>query len=274
MRRLEELTQSSLFRREGRNLVLTESGELLVIHAREILRANDRAISALAQSATKGPIQVGLTQVLAEILVPTVLTRFARLYPDIHIHLRVNNSRELQELTRNNHLDLSLGLANPESRSAVGVDELIWIGDDALFAQRTVPLAVMDAPCICRDAAIAAMEAAGISYRIVVETSNLAILSAAVRSGLAITCQPSIYVSSHLQACAAGRPKLPNVGYVLRTSTPSSAYVEKLSAIIVAALPNHQLCRPEDSRTKPYQAGGWLPARSDFNEPVGQLLGL
>jgi DNA-binding transcriptional LysR family regulator len=47
MKRLEDLLQTRLFARNGRRLSLTPAGQSLVIHAREILAANDRAVDSL-----------------------------------------------------------------------------------------------------------------------------------------------------------------------------------------------------------------------------------
>ena len=47
MKRLEDLVQTPLFARKGRRLSLTPTGQNLLVHAREILAANDRAVEAL-----------------------------------------------------------------------------------------------------------------------------------------------------------------------------------------------------------------------------------
>ena len=49
MKRLEDLVQMPLFVRNGRRLSLSPAGQSLLIHAREILAANDRAIDSLRE---------------------------------------------------------------------------------------------------------------------------------------------------------------------------------------------------------------------------------
>lgn len=274
MRRLEELTQITLFRKDGRHLVLTEHGATLVGHARDMLRINDQAIAALTQGRSAGPIRVGLTQVFAEFLLPTLMTRFAALYSDANVHVRVSNTRELEELLQSDQLDLILGLANPDSRSVVAVDQLVWMGDKTLIGHKVIPLAVMEAPCLCREAAISALDGAGLNYRIVVETSNLAVLSTAIRSGLAITCQPAIYSSGDMSAFVSDALQLPPVGYRLRTTTPTTPQLEKLSAIIKNALRNHQVPSPRELALEIYSVG---PSPQARDHPTGkelQLLGV
>jgi DNA-binding transcriptional LysR family regulator len=55
MKRLEEIVQVPLFRREGRQLMLAPAGEVLLSFAREILAANDRALAAADDHSPGGP---------------------------------------------------------------------------------------------------------------------------------------------------------------------------------------------------------------------------
>jgi DNA-binding transcriptional LysR family regulator len=59
MKRLEDIVQVPLFRREGRRLMLTPAGEIPLGFAREILAANDRALTAVAGGALHGPARIG-----------------------------------------------------------------------------------------------------------------------------------------------------------------------------------------------------------------------
>src|SRR6202521_6335305 len=54
MRKLEQKIGQRLFRKQGRGLVLTEPGELLVRYGRRILALNDEAIAALHGSGLAG----------------------------------------------------------------------------------------------------------------------------------------------------------------------------------------------------------------------------
>ena len=77
MKRLEETVLTPLFHRDGRRLTLTPAGQALLVHAREILALNDRAVVALTGDALVGPVRVGLVQDFAETLLSGVLARQA-----------------------------------------------------------------------------------------------------------------------------------------------------------------------------------------------------
>src|SRR3979411_1392171 len=56
MRKLEEKIGQRLFRKQGRGLVLTEPGELLLKYARRMLALNDEAIAALKGASLEGVV--------------------------------------------------------------------------------------------------------------------------------------------------------------------------------------------------------------------------
>src|SRR5580658_8377958 len=108
MKRLEDLVQTSLFQREGRRLSLTPAGQSLLSHAREILDANDRAVTALSGDVLAGPARIGMMQDFAEALLGGVLVRFAQLNPETQVQVRVGDTAELLDLMQSGQLDVLL----------------------------------------------------------------------------------------------------------------------------------------------------------------------
>ena len=60
MRKLETQIGQPLFRRQGRGLVPTEAGELMLSYARRILELNDEAVGAIRGAAIDGAVRFGL----------------------------------------------------------------------------------------------------------------------------------------------------------------------------------------------------------------------
>src|SRR5579859_7166084 len=110
MKRLEETLQTSLFHRDGRRLVLTPAGQILLAYAREILATNDRAVVALTGDGLAGPARVGMVQDFAEALLGGVLSRFAELNPEIQLQVRVGGTHELLQLLETDRLDVVLAM--------------------------------------------------------------------------------------------------------------------------------------------------------------------
>jgi len=237
MKRLEETVQASLFQRDGRRLALTPAGQTLLTYVREILATNDRAVSALNGDALAGPARVGLVQDFAETLLSGVLARFAQLNPDAQLQVRVGGSPALLEDLGADRLDLVLCMGAADDAAAIRVAPMIWLGDSDLAGQEVLPVAILERPCRFRDAALAALDAQGRPYRVVLETPSLSVLRAAVDCGLAITCRTRIFSDRTLDAeAAATLPRLPQVAYVRHIRASPHPTIDRLGELMNAAV--------------------------------------
>ena len=234
MKRLEDLVQTSLFSRVGRRLSLTPAGQSMLTHAREILAANDRAVTALNGDVLAGPARIDFVQDFAETLLSGVLAQFAQIDPSISIQVRVGTSAELLELLQAGQLDMLLGLGAPDDPAAIRTVPMAWLGDGDLCRQEILPLAVLERPCPFRNAALAALEEAGRPYRIVLETPSLAALRAAVDSGLGITCRTTHFMDKAIGTKNA-LPSLPHVGYVRHLRSDAHPIVHRLGELVRTA---------------------------------------
>lgn len=232
IKRLEDLLQQPLFSREGRRLALTPAGDAFLLYARRLLALNDEAVQAIAGAALHGPVRIGMVQDYAETLLSGVLAGFARLHPKAPVHARVGGTLELLDLHERNSLDLVLGFTEPGSGAEVRLDAMCWIGDGALAEADVLPLAVLEKPCRFREAGLAALEAAGRSYRIAIETPNLSTLRAGVNAGLGLTCRTALFGSAALFQPAAGLPDLPIVATGL-WFTPDHEPAARLASLIL-----------------------------------------
>ncbi|WP_232227948.1 LysR family transcriptional regulator [Asaia astilbis] len=70
MKRLEDLLQQKLFRRDGRALALTAAGEDLLVRARQFLALNDQIVQSMGQGFDPEPIHIGMTQDYADTVLP------------------------------------------------------------------------------------------------------------------------------------------------------------------------------------------------------------
>ena len=208
MKRLEDLVQTPLFKRDGRRLTLTPAGQSMLSHAREILAANDRAVSALNGDVLAGPARIGFVQDFAESLLSGVLARFTQLNPETQLQVRVGGSAELLDLMHSDQMDVLLCMSSQADPAAVRTAPMVWLGNADLARQEVLPLAVLERPCRFRDAALAALDQAGRPHRIVLETPSLAALRAAVDSGLGLTCRTTHFMDAAIDA-EEGLPALP-----------------------------------------------------------------
>jgi DNA-binding transcriptional LysR family regulator len=237
MKRLEETVQAPLFQREGRRLALTPAGQTLLTYAREILATNDRAVVALNGDQLAGPVRVGLVQDFAETLLSGVLSRFAQLNPEAQLQVRVGGSQELLEGLESDRLDAVLCMGPADDVAAIRVAPMVWLGDGDLASHDVLPVAILERPCRFRDAALAALEAQGRRYRVVLETPSLSVLRAAVDSGLGLTCRTRIFSGRRAEGdAAASLPALPHVAYVRHARSRPHPTIQRLGELMRAAV--------------------------------------
>ena len=193
IRKIEAQVGEPLFQKQGRGLALTTAGELVLAYARRILDLNDEAVSAVRGFAIDGMVRVGLPADLAETWLPEVLGRFKRAHPAVRIEAVVDRNRNLLEAVDKDELDLVVALGN-ETRSdaeQVGVLPLAWIGPASVerlwTGDEPLPLVMYQTPCFFRQRALAALDAAGLPWRIAFTSPSLHGLWAAVESGLGVT---------------------------------------------------------------------------------------
>lgn len=230
LRRLEELAGQALFRRCGRMLALTPAGEILREHARRMIDAHDAAVAAIAAAPLRGSIRIGVIQDVADSCLADTLGRFARLHPGVRLDLQVGGSAALRDRVATGALDLAVGLDDSGDAAAPPLP-LHWLGDATLLDRSPLPLALLDAPCAFRNAALAALDAIGRPWRLAVSGPSLSGLRAAVNAGLGLTCRTPLGMAG--VARVAGLPALPSTRLAVMVAPDGrSAAVEAMAELL------------------------------------------
>ncbi len=93
----EESCGLKLFKKKGRNLILTDEGKTLFNFSRKIFEYEKKIEDAVAQmkALKKGNLKLGSARTYARYFMPFLLTGFRNAFPDIKIHLDEGSSREM-----------------------------------------------------------------------------------------------------------------------------------------------------------------------------------
>jgi DNA-binding transcriptional LysR family regulator len=248
--KLEEQAGTALFRKSGRGLALTEAGEVMLAYARRLVDLNDEAAVAVRGADLHGWIRLGLQEDFGEGVLPDVLGRFARAHPKVRIEARVARNTELFERIASGRLDLALawgtGRAQDDASAAtpptpIAVPPMRWIASSSVpwqpDANEPLPLIAFDRPCLFYSAAVAALDRAGIRWRIAFTSPSLSGLWAAAAAGLGVTVRttyglpPGVRV---LDAGESGLPALPSLPLALHhASGAASPVVARLAALVM-----------------------------------------
>lgn len=248
MRRIETQLGVSLFCKQGRGLAPTEAGEVLLAYARRLLSLNDETVAAVRGCAVEGAVRFGLPGDLADGWLPQALGRFKRAHPDVRIEVAVDRNGRLLERLDEEAFDLVLALCaenRPDARPLATLRD-IWIGaregEPAWAEGEPVPLAVLEAPCMFRRSANAALDRVGLPWRVAFTSPSLHGLWAAVEAGLGVTLRTPAGLPPGVRALGpeSGLPMLSDAPRQLclhdggRTLAPAAA---RLAAIIVETVP-------------------------------------
>lgn len=239
LKKLEESVGTAILQKSGRGLALTPTGEIMLSYARRLLELNDEAINAVRGADLEGRVRIGMQEDFGETLLTQVLGSFSRAHPQVRVEACVARNAELLQLVRTGQLDLALawdsGEATPYSR-LLGMLPMCWISSAAekchSIEANPLSLAVFGAPCLMRSAGTAALDRAGISWRIAFSSVSLGGIWAAVAAGLGITIRTRAGLPGHL-VLRTDLPPLPDIGLMLHQSEAKpSAVVQRLAEII------------------------------------------
>ena len=219
VRRLEEQLGKQIFRKEGRGLVPTEAGDIVLSYARRLLDLNDEAVAAVRGVAVGGSVRFGLQVDLTENWLPKALARAKKAHPELKIEVSADRYAILVDRLDKGQLDLAL-LFGPTRRSdaqRITALPMTWIGpQNAPITFRRgepVQLAVSSPVCYFRQAAIEALNDAAIPWQIGFSSLSVHGVWAAVEAGLGITLRTATSVPKQL-AVIKSRSGLPRLGKV------------------------------------------------------------
>jgi DNA-binding transcriptional LysR family regulator len=240
MRALEDMIGQPLFRKQGRGLALTETGDMVLNYARRILELNDEVIAATRGAALQGAVRFGVPQDFGDAWLPGVLARFNRAHPGVMVEARVDRTDRLVQGIAQGALDLVLVWGETTSPQATPVGRLpmVWIAAKTYrpAANAPVSLAVFEPPCVFRQPAVEALERAHLPWRLAFASPSLHGLWAAAEAGLGVTVRTAFGLPPQLTVLS-GLPELPEIGLALHTASadPSPA-VRRLREIILEQL--------------------------------------
>lgn len=189
MKRLEDVVDSRLFRRVGRKMRLTPSGEMLLGYARKLVRLNDETLDALRESTVSGSVSLALMGDYATHVLPEALAVFMARYPDIQIDVKTGFSADL--LT---HLGERYELVLATQPKGGGGEVLRTERTRWAYAERRelpsldpVPLALLPPGNLFREWALRGLDSLEMRWRVLFTSTSIATVEAAAAAGIALT---------------------------------------------------------------------------------------
>lgn len=130
LRVLEEEAGAVLFRRDGRTLGLTRSGQVLAEHVRRVLVAVDEAMSAVAETRDRvsGQVAIATFNMGIPTLAVPLMQRLSGEAPDLRVQVQQESSSAAIRLLRQGEVDVAITC------------QYDFVGQDSPGGLNTVPL--------------------------------------------------------------------------------------------------------------------------------------
>lgn len=117
IKQLEEELGTPLFERFGRNVKLTQHGEIFARRAAVILSEVDSAVAELNDDEIKGDLTIASADSVCMHILPGILMEFRKKCPKVHVSIKTGIDVALHEMIQKNEIDLMFMLGEMEHRS-------------------------------------------------------------------------------------------------------------------------------------------------------------
>lgn len=207
LKRLEEALDLPLLDRSGRGVVLTASGEQLLGYARRMLQLNDEIYTRLTARDYEGQLTLGVPHDIVYPAIPTVLQQFHAAFPRVRIQLISSFTNRLKQLYQRGECDVILTTEDALDGAGEVLAEvpLVWVGAQGGQAWKARPLQLaFEFACIFRQGVQRALDEAGVTWTMAVESENSRTIEASVTADLGITAVLEGTEAPHLERIAHG----------------------------------------------------------------------
>lgn len=120
---LEAAIGTPLFDRIGRSIAITEAGKILLKHCHRIFHELDQAKLRIhdLNGLRRGELKIGSLQTSAQYLLPEVILKFNRLYPQVKLSVLSMSAHEIKQQILENTIDLGISFLPAEHEEVESV---------------------------------------------------------------------------------------------------------------------------------------------------------
>jgi DNA-binding transcriptional LysR family regulator len=147
---LEKFLGISLFHRRPRGLRITEAGEAVLAYSQQIFALSNQLVDTVQEleDLQSGHLLLGASTTPGEYVLPSVVGRFRKIYPGIHVELVIGNTRNI--IQRILDRDMDLGMVGDHVEEFSKDLEMVDYQDDeiVLVAAPSHPAASLSRPTV------------------------------------------------------------------------------------------------------------------------------
>lgn len=243
IRKLEDFAGIVLLHRGKAGIRPTPAGERLLVHARELLAASDRALEDMRGMGLAGDLRLAITDYFRPGTIAQILRRLRTRYPKLRLHVSISKSIEIEQAAQSGRIDIGLFMRILDERpSPEGVpvrrEALTWVAgrefdDDP---RGPLPLVALPADCSLQRFVRQLLEAHNVPYVIAHSASGIAGLQSALVAGLGVSCLNASAIPQEAGRLARPLPPLPEIEFrLLPPCAGEASIVGEVRTMLAAA---------------------------------------
>lgn len=193
IKRLEDLVGYKLIHHQGRTMRVSEKGEALAMHARQILRLNDLAMGLFERRSAAESLRIGLPLDYGVRLLQRELTSLIKANPDLRPVIRCDLSQNLHDALLRDEVDMIVALyqgGDPQFLVRHWQEQPFWVGAPGLRPAGfgDLPLVAHPPGCVYRQRMTEALQRARRGWQVMFSSPDIEAVQQAVRDGLGFSC--------------------------------------------------------------------------------------
>ncbi|CAH0531736.1 HTH-type transcriptional regulator GltC [Allocatenococcus thiocycli] len=243
IQKLEAAIGSPVLLRDSRGILLTSTGNELLVYARKILRLHSEALEVTRGDEIRGQIRIGVPEDYAQAYLSPVIRAFSLHYPNVEVLLTCEPSALLIEQIESGRLDLAVTTVQGLDKGIYLFNEAVhWVASEAYgtWNKDPMPIAAHDEGSHIRNVVLDMLDKCGRRYKIVYQSPSTAGQIVAATSGIAVAVLTECSLTPELKVLGEkeGLPMLPSmkVEIIRRKGSENIASIDAMYNEIIGAL--------------------------------------
>lgn len=251
IKRLEEQIGTQLLVRSAQGVNPTEQGEILLSYARRILALHQEAEQRL-NGGRNGVIRIGAPEYFDLHALSSLTREFSVRFPALRLQMELGIGPEIAVMLDAGELDLAILSREIGEGDGIALsrERRIWAAGPGmrLKPEDPAPLALYPSNCRWRQVVLDELDRAARPWEVVLQSSGIAGIVAALDAGLAITIFPASSLPPTLRPLgrAEALPSLPDFEFVLRRSQTRDPAADQLADMIANVFQLSAAMRPRE----------------------------
>lgn len=200
LKTIEDEWGTDIFIRTKKKLITTTNGELIIQHAKKMLKEETtlKEMIQYYEGTVNGKLSIGVSSLIGQTILPKVLEKYIKLYPEVKISLQVGSSTRIMRNRQEFHVSVIRGtqIMNMQNEVLMKDRHYFIYPKDKSDQLNTLPMIEFQAdPIYLKDIETWYTEQFKETYAPQIKTDQIATCKALLLAGVGMTVLPEVVVN-------------------------------------------------------------------------------